>query len=403
MPVFTYIARDTEQRERNGALMADTPKAARDALRAQGFRVCRVTEQKAGTASGGRTWRGGGRVSPSLLNGAYRELSTLLAVGIPLAEALQTVAGQQSPALRHSLLMLRDGVCSGQSLTESMRRQPRYYDAVALSLVEVGERSGTLEQSLQRLAELRERSLQFKGKLGTALVYPATVVVVGVVVSLFLMTFVVPKLLGVLEQSGKPLPSSTRLVKGASDLLLQGWWALMAAGVGVTWVAVLAMRRPVVRSWWDGFQLRLPVLGPLLIKQAVSRVSLVIATLCRSGVGLIASLELAESATSNTVIRRALREARASVTVGREIAEALGGGTGVLPPTVVQVFAVGQASGRLEEMLERLSGDYDQQVAAATARLTAMLEPILILLLAVWVGLIAFATMMPILEAGDVL
>ena len=400
MAIFAYKALDSYASVVRGTIAADTPRQARDLLRAKGVTIQEVVQQKPARA------RGWGRLvarrHAASVPSFVLELATLLGVGIPLLEAIETIARQHRGGFKTVILLLRDRVSGGVGLAEAMREQPAVFDDLCVSITEVGESSGSLESALERLAEFKERSLQFKNRLAAALMYPCLVLVTGVVVSVFLMTFVVPGLLGALVESGRELPAATRLVKGASDLLV-GWWWLLVIVVAVTSGVVVAIGRTRAgRLTWHRWVLRVPLVGQIIRKQSVGRVALVMATLMRSGVVFVRALQIAASGTHNLVLREGLERCEQTVCAGHDLGEAMEQ-AGVFPPAAVRVFAAGQQSGRLEEMLERLARDYDRQVAAVSQRLTAVLEPILILALAVIVGLIAFATMMPILEAGDVL
>lgn len=401
MAVFAYKAFDADASVVSGTIVADTPLQARDDLRDRGLTIQDVVQRTAGTEL--RWWhkRSSRRYAVKVVS-FVRELSTLLAVGMPLLEAIDTVARQQHGSFRGSLLILRDQVASGLSLADAMRQQPQVFDELCVNITEVGENAGTLESVLEQFAQFRERAQQLKGKVGSALLYPAIVLVTGIGVSIFLMTFVVPNLLESLIGAGRPLPLVTQVVKAVSDFLVYRWWLLVAivAGALVTGAAVLSSTPG--RRLWHRWQLRVPLVGEMIRKQAIVRIAIVISTLMRSGVVFVRAVQIAQHSTRNLVLREALGRCEQAVHAGRDIAEALED-TGAFPLTVVQIFAIGQQSGRLEEMLERLAADYDVQVATTAGRLASVLEPVLILLLAVIVGFIAFATILPILEAGNVL
>lgn len=423
MAVFTYKALEADASPVRGVVVADTPRAARDLLRDRGLTVEDLSASS--TTRRGRGWglmwplgQPGlgqpGQPEPGLGSRAgsaqvlawIRELATLLAVGVPLLEAMDTILkqrrGRRSMGFTRAMLHIRDSVAGGQSLAEAMAAQPVYFDTYAVNMVRVGENAGTLDAALRRLASFKQRSAQMRGKLTTALIYPAIVLVMAAAVSIFLMTFVVPRLLEGLLEAGRPVPTITAVVKALSDLLVSRWWllALLTAAAVVGVGAVL--RTPWGRWRFDTLLLRVPLLGELIRKQAVARLAVVIAELMRSGIEFVQALAIARATTSNQVIRAALQEAETAVGEGREIAEALED-TRAFGPVVLQVFSVGQQSGRLEELLDELAIEYDQQVAVASARLTAVLEPLLILVMVVVVGLIAFATVLPMLEAGHVL
>jgi general secretion pathway protein F len=405
VPVYSYIALEDDRSPRNGTIVADTPRLARDALRARGLRVRRVVSQAGrgssdSNARGVDGWRTSRRHAPRTLS-FIRELSTLLAVGTPMLEAIDIIAKQHDGRFHATLLMLRDRIASGAGLADAMRDHPDVFDEFCVNITEVGESSGNLENVLERLADFRERAQALKDRVTAALIYPCIVLVMALAVSIFLMTLVVPKLLAGLIEARRQIPLVTRIVKACSDFLVNDWWLILAIAVAVFLAITAVLRSRAGRLRWHRLQLRIPIVGEMIRKQAMLRVAIVISTLMRSGIVFVRALQIAQRATSQLVIRNALSRCEAAVNGGREISQALAD-TGAFPPLVVQIFAVGQQSGRLEEMLERLAADYDRQLTAMSQRLTAVLEPILILFLVILVGFIAFATVLPMLEAANV-
>lgn len=428
MAVFSYRAVDLQCNPINGVVTADTLRQARDQVRSQGLTIQSISERRGSNRR--VTWLSQRRNQPWLIDLA-RELSTLVAVGVPLLDALDTIARGQGPARpgnagknrrsavsdtktawRHRLskggsrfavlLRLREDIASGLGLADAMREQPGVFDDLTIHLCEVGEHTGNLESVLNDLADFKEKASQLRGRISSALIYPAIVLTTGLIVTVFLMTFVVPNLLDALIEEGRSLPAVTLVVKSISDFMIDQWWMLLLLSAGAVACFFLITAKPRGRLLWHRLLLQTPVLGELIRKQAVVRVAIVMATLMRSGVTFMKSIKVVQESTHNLVLRRGLVECEKAVMAGRDISQALDA-TRVFPPTVLQVFQIGQETGRLEEMLERLAVDYDRQVKTAASRFTAALEPILIILLALVVGAIAFATILPILEAGNVL
>jgi type II secretory pathway component PulF len=399
MPVFAYKALDPSAGERTGTVAADTPRQARDLLRDRGL-IVRDIATAAASSGVARRARQPGRGVRTQVTGFIREMSTLLGVGVPLLEALETLARQHKGRFHTTILLLRDKVAGGASLGQAMRDHPGVFDELAINITEVGEDAGTLDSSLQRLAEFRERSEQFKGKIATALIYPVIVLTLAIAASIFLMTFVVPRILEPLIEQGQELPLPTRVVKGFSDLLIAWWLAIVACAVALATGVGATLRTPRGKLAFHRLLLRIPVLGDLIRKQAIVRICVVLGTLLKSGVVFVRAVQIAQRTTTNLVLREALVECERAINAGGDIGEAIER-TGAFPPMVTQVFAVGQQSGRLEEMLDRLADTYDQQVSTTAARFTAILEPVLILALAVVVLFIVLATVLPILEAGN--
>jgi type II secretory pathway component PulF len=398
MAVYAYKAVDSRRLKSAGQIAADSPRQARELLRARGLRVQTI---EARSTKVSRTW------SPRRRHGAQlasfvRDLATLLGAGIPLLDAMDTVLRQYRGGFASSVMQLRDRVAAGGGLAEAMTEQPQVFDPLAIQMVEVGERAGDLERVFLQLAEFKERSLQLKDRVMAALLYPAIVLGISILATLFLMTVVVPMLLNNLLEAGRPLPLPTRIIKAISDLLLErGWLVAIAAAMAAS--ALVAARNTLLgRKLCDQALLKLPLVGTMASKQAISRIALVTATMLRSGVVFIPAIELAARSTSNSIFRKALESIAGEIGAGRDIGKAMEH-TAAFPPMVVQIFAVGQQSGQLETMLERLAIDYDRQVASLSARLATALEPLLILFLAIFVGFILFATILPILEAGNVL
>jgi type II secretory pathway component PulF len=401
MAVFGYQATDQAYALVRGSIVADTARQARDELRGRGLTIHDIVSQDTPRRRAWSLFRRPGRASSKVAS-VVRELATLLGAGIPLLEALDTLSGQYKGSFRSSLFVLRERVSAGSGLAEAMREQPAVYDPLCVQMVEVGENSGTLEVVLEQVASFSERSHEFKDRVTGALMYPAIVLLMSMGVGMFLMTVVVPMLLDNLLDAGRPLPWPTRVLKGLSDgFRVHGWWLGITVAVVVVGIAA-ALRTGPGRLLWHRFLFRVPLVGGMAQKQEIARVAMIISTLMKSGIVFLEALETAARTTRNRVIGNALQSGREAVLAGRDIGDALAP-TGVFPPMVIQIFAVGQESGKLEEMLDRLSQSYERQVNSLATRLAAALEPILIVFLSIFVGFILFATILPILEAGNVL
>ena len=401
MAVFEYNAVDLDASAVGGTVMADSPRQARDLLRARGLTVTNLHAlERADTLSFRQRRRG--KSAQYQVVAFVRELATLSAAGIPLLSALHTLAEQHRGHFRTVIEVLADAVASGTSLAEAMERHPEYFDELCHNVVQVGESTGGLEQALRRLAEFKEKAHRLRSRVITALIYPAIVGTVGLAVAVFMMTFVVPNLLSTLANAGRPLPWVTQVVKSCSELLVRWWWALLlgagAAGAGLR----LIWRSPPGRLAVDRLVLRVPIIGELITKETTSRMAVVMAALLRSGLDFVQAVRITKRTLHNTVFRRAMDDYEAAVGAGSDISGPLRA-SGVFSPMVVQMLAVGQQSGELEELLEQLATSYSHEVDVATTRLTAVLEPLLIVLLAVVIGFIAFATILPILEISNVL
>ena len=400
MAVFSYTGTDSSQAIVRGTIAADTPRQARDQLRSEGISVKKLdtcVEEQSGR------WRPSLSLTSSKAAWAtaVHELAMMLHAGIPMLDALDTLTEQNVGAFRTAILSVRDQVSAGTSLAEALAKRPDLFDAASVHMVEVGEKSGTLDSVLTQLAEFKRRQLGLQDRVTTAMVYPMFLVFFGGAAGLFLMTKVLPPLLENLQETMDVLPWPTRVAKVMSDAILDYGWLLAIIVVASIICGVLILRTPKGRYALHQTMLRLPLFGPMAIKQGVARIAMVIATLSRSGVELTRAVELAAKSTNNLVFREALENCQSRIAAGEEVADALKQ-SGAFPPLAVRVFSVGQESGKLDEMLFRLAEDYDSQVATSSARLTALIEPVLILLLAAMVGFLLLATILPILEAGNI-
>ncbi|MEM7456252.1 MAG: type II secretion system F family protein [Planctomycetota bacterium] len=401
MPVFSYRAADKNDLITYGTIAGETPRQARELLRSQGLRIVELSPQSASGAKGATRFSIFNRDPSGKVAGFASDLSTLLRAGVPLVESLDTLSEQYDHGLRNAVLHLKEDVASGDSLASSLRNQPDIFDALSVKMVEVGENTGELHTVLRQLAGFKRRSTQFKDRVLTALLYPLIIFVVSIGVTIFIMSVVVPMLLENLIDAGKPLPWPTMVLKSLSDTLINhGWWMAVTAICGAIGATFYFKTDAGSRLWYDAIN-RFPVLGAMNRKQEIAKVSLIISTLMKSGVEFVDAVRIATGTTSNPLLRDALDQCATSVSSGVDIGSSLD--ASFFPPMVVQVYTIGQESGHLEDMLEELAEDFDAQVESVAAKLSTTIEPVLILVLSVFVGFILFATLLPILEAGNVL
>lgn len=399
MPVFAYRVIDAVEQASSGTLRADTPRAARDLLRTQGFRVLELeaVNHESGLSAGG-WWRRPGRqqVAESM-----SDLATLLSAGVPLDESIGTLAKQSRGSLRKLWQQVLDDVAGGRSLSDSLGEHIRTFDRLTVALVRVGENAGNLDEILHQLGKFQKRAASQKAHLLNALLYPLVILIVAMLVTIFLMTHVLPSLLENLADMGKELPWPTWVLQQVTSGLIGYWyvWISVAVAFLAGWGWLLT--NPRGRSWWDRASLKLPFIGRLVVKQDLSRVALVLSVLLKSGMDFLLAMDLAKAAAKNSCVRTALENCRLATQRGQDIGQALAVESWI-PAVVIQVVSVGQASGQLDELLGRLADEYDNQVAVMVGRLSALIEPVLIIILAVVIGFVVFATFLPILQSGDI-
>lgn len=397
MPQFQYTASmESRDRATRGTITADSQRHARDLLRDQGYRWINVSSPASSTPTT-RLFR---RSSRSQMATMMRELAILTGTGVPLVDSLDTLIRQHTGRIQSILRELRDDVVQGKSLAEAMSRPAHGFEELAISMVQVGEATGQLEHVLGIVADFQERSLRLQNRLLNALLYPAIVFLASIGVAIFLMTSVVPPLLESLQESGRPLPTSTVILSTLSQFLTTwGLWLCLVLVI-LTTITALWLRTRQGRTWKDRFLLHVPLIGRIARLQAIGRISFVMSTLLRSGLVLVRAMEIAANSCPNVILAAALRTVREALISGQDVGQALTG-TSEFPPMVVQIFAVGQHSGELDAMLEKLSQDCDRQSELLSTRMATLAEPVVIVSLTVIVGFIMLATILPILEAGQ--
>ena len=395
---YRYFALDTAGRERRGSVRAETIVAARARLDARRFHVVRI---EAGTESPALLSRPilprGGTLRAKDLVLFTRQLATLVQVA-PLEEALRTVKRQSERArARRVLEAVHAGVLEGRRLSEAMAREGASFPPLYRAMVAAGEGSGALSTILDRLADLLERQAQVRGKIVTALAYPLVLALVAVGVVTALMLFVVPEVVAQFDSVGQRLPLLTRLVIGLSGFLTRWWWAL-AVGIGLLgMLGWRALRDPAIRLRFDRGLLRVPLLGRLIRDLHAARMSRTLATMVASRLPLLEGLALTAGTIRNHALRAATAEIVEAVRGGGSLSAALGR-AGIFPPLLVHMVAAGEASGRLDAMLERAADYLEREFDTFTTTMLSLLEPAIIVLMGAIVAAIVLSILLPILQ-----
>jgi general secretion pathway protein F len=414
MPIYEYKGFDPSGGTKTGIIDADTPRDARARLRDQNVLVTDLTLSDVSAAASeadtkirkkpllqrivkfDRRIRG-----ESALPIYTRQLATLLRSGIPLAQTLGALIEQvEHKDVEVILRDVREQVMRGKSFGEALAMHPKLFDDLFVNMVKAGEASGHLDDVLTRLADYRVKQQRIAGRVKTALIYPAIMLFVGAAVVIFLVNFVVPKLVNIAKSRGTDLPWMTRMLDWSSTFLQKnGVWLLIT--VFLAWIVwrYVALARPAVRLWWDSSKLKLPVIGSVLKKQIVSRFAVTMSTLLRSGVTVLESLSIVKTVLDNKLMENVLEDVRVRILEGADIATPLKK-SGVFPPVVGYMVAVGEQTGQLDEMLQRVSEAYEEEIETSTARALAVLEPMLIVGLAFVVGFIVISVMLPILQTS---
>jgi general secretion pathway protein F len=405
MPVFRYRAVNAAGDVAAGELDAASESEIVDRLRDQGMMPMQVVaagdRSPTGQKSARRSWFAPRRVTRDNVLSITRELSTLLRAGLPLDRALEVLIGLASAAPVAVLLQgVRDNVRGGKSLSQALDMHREVFSRFYINVVRAGEAGGALGTVLSRLAETMERNKELRESVKSALIYPTILVCVAVASVMVLLVFVVPQFQQTFAQAGRALPLPTQVVIVIGTGLRRYWWLLLLSVAAVVWLFRRRLARPEVRFRWDGRLLRAPLLGDLLAKVEVARLARTLATLLANGVTLLAGLSIVKETMTNSVLANALdgvvTRLREGKGFGRPLVE-----TGLYPRLATQMILVGEESGRLEEMLHRVADVYDREVASAVKRFLAVLEPMLILSLAVLIGGIVLSILIGVMAMSE--
>jgi general secretion pathway protein F len=406
MPIYAYTGLTSQGRAVTGVIDADSPKTARVSLRRTGIFPTAVQEEHSqqGTtthASSSLGSRGFDRISAQELALLTRQFATLIRAGLPLIECLGTLIDQvEQTRLKRVLTHVRQQVREGRTLADALQVHPRVFSGIYVNMVRAGEESGTLEAVLARLADYSESQARLLRTVQSALTYPVIMIVVSLAILVFLLTYVVPQVTRIFTESGRALPLATRILLGCSSFFANYWWSmLLVLAIGAL-IAVRVTRTPKGRAWYDRTLLRLPGVGRLFQRVNVARFARTLSTLLASGVPILTALSIVTHLLNNSVLRRAVEDARASVQEGESLAAPLRR-SGLFPALLTQMVAVGERSGELESMLARAADAYDEEVTVALSRLTTLLEPLTILLMGGVILFIVLAILLPIFDLNQ--
>jgi general secretion pathway protein F len=407
MPVYAYRGINANGRNVGGIIDADTPKGARLKLRRSGIFPTEVAEESAravvaDAAAEEIDW--GGlltRVGPQDLALMTRQLATLVGAGLPLVECLGALIEQiDSPRQKRILSQVREQVVEGGTLADALKVHPRVFNELYVNMVRAGEASGALDIVLLRLADYTERSAALRNKVRAALTYPAVMAVVASGILFFLLSYVVPKVTKIFADTQQELPILTVVLLAISGFAQRYWWVIVSAVVTAVIAVRVSIRTPEGRLRFDRLTLRVPYAGKLLKKVALARFSRTLSTLLEGGIPLLQSLDIVKNVVTNTVLRNAIEDSRNSIREGQTIADPLRK-SGLFPPLLIHMIAVGERSGELEQMLSRAADAYDGEVETSISALSSILEPLMIIFMGGVVLFIVLAILLPIFELSE--
>lgn len=395
--VFRWEGVDRKGNRVKGELTGLNVALIKAQLRRQGVVPGKVRKKSNSVFSRGK------KIKPLDIAFFTRQMATMMRAGVPLLQAFDIIAeGVDKQSMRDLVNELKQEVASGNSFANSLRRKPEYFDDLYCNLVHAGEQAGALETLLDRVATYKEKTEALKAKIKKAMTYPIAVLVVAFIVSGILLIKVVPQFQSMFEGFGAELPAFTQIVIDLSELLQNWWYIVLPAVVGAGWLFGRAYKKNVkFRDTIDRALLKTPIIGQILYKSSVARYARTLSTTFAAGVPLVEALDSVAGATGNVVFRTAVNQVRQDVSTGMQLNASMRS-TGVFPSMAVQMTAIGEESGALDEMLGKVANYYEEEVDNAISSLTTLMEPMIMGVLGVLVGGLVIAMYLPIFQLGSV-
>jgi len=401
MPAFAYKGKAPDGNVVQGIIEAAEQRAAIDRLRQQKLVILEINQQAEGGFSLKKLLARKGKVTSKDLVLFSRQLSTLISAGVPIVQGLAILAEQASnPAFRKIIEQIRMDIEGGLSISDALKKHPRAFPTIYTSMIHAGEVGGILDTILERLSSYLESSEALKAKVKSAMMYPAIVMSICALVTLFLLTFVIPTFKNIFASFGAELPIPTQIIIDISDFLRQYWYIVPLTAVGV-WFGIKKFHdSPYGRKMIDRNMLKMPIFGILIKKFAVAKFSRTLGTLIKSGVPIMQGLDTVAATSGNVIIEAAIIDARDSIREGGRLADPLRK-SNLFPPMVTQMIKVGEETGALDTMLTKIADFYDQEVDAAVKGLTSMIEPVVIVIMGLVIGFIVIAMFLPMFGLGE--
>ncbi|MFI3048779.1 Type II secretion system protein [Pseudomonas coronafaciens pv. coronafaciens] len=394
--VFTWEGVDKKGTKTSGELSGHNLALVKAQLRKQGINPTKVRKKSASIFGKGK------KIKPLDIAFFSRQMATMMKAGVPLLQSFDIISeGAENPNMRVLVNALKQDVSAGNSFATALRQKPEYFDDLFCNLVDAGEQAGALESLLDRVASYKEKTEKLKAKIKKAMTYPAAVLVVAVIVSGILLIKVVPQFQSVFAGFGAELPAFTLMVIGLS-VFIQEWWLAI---IGLFFASVFIFKRAYKQSQKfrdsiDRFLLKVPIIGPLIFKSSVARYARTLATTFAAGVPLVEALDSVAGATGNVVFKNAVNKVKQDVSTGMQLNFSMRS-TGVFPSLAIQMTAIGEESGALDSMLDKVASYYEDEVDNMVDSLTSLMEPMIMAILGVIVGGLVIAMYLPIFKLGN--
>jgi type IV pilus assembly protein PilC len=394
---FLWEGKDRKGNKIKGRGLAKDEMEMRADLRRQGIAATKVRKER-------QLFKSEGKVTPEDIAIFARQLATMLSAGIPMVQAFEIIGvGNDKPAVQKLVLAIKSDIETGNALNQALAKHPLYFDDLFVNLVEAGEHAGALEAVLDKIATYKEKTEALKKKIKKALFYPAAVLAVAVIVTVILLLFVIPQFETLFKGFGADLPAFTQFVINMSRWMQNnGWLLLIVTGGAAFAFSYFYKRSRPMRQLLDRMSLQIPIIGPILKKGAIARFARTLATMFAAGVPLVEAMKSVAGATGNIVYQDAVLRMRDEIATGLRMQRAMEN-TGLFPNMVVQMIAVGEESGSLDEMSGKVADFYEADVDAAVDSLSSLLEPLIMVILGVLVGGLVVAMYLPIFKLGAVI
>ena len=394
---FSWEGTDKKGAKIKGESSGQSPALVKAQLRKQGINPTKVRKKSASLFSAGK------KITPMDIALFARQMATMMKAGVPLLQSFEIIGeGLDNPNMRKLVDDIKQQVAAGNSFATALRTRPLYFDDLFCNLVDAGEQAGALENLLDRVATYKEKTEALKAKIKKAMNYPIAVVAVAVIVSCILLIKVVPQFETVFASFGAGLPAFTQFVIGLSKGLQEWWYLFLFSLVGIIFTLTESKKRSEnFRNWLDRTALKAPIIGDIIYKSSVARYARTLATTFAAGVPLVEALDSVAGATGNIVFKNAVQKVKQDVTSGMQLNFSMRS-TGVFPSMAVQMTAIGEESGALDMMLDKVASYYEAEVDNAVDGLTALMEPLIMSVLGVLVGGLIIAMYLPIFQLGAV-
>ena len=401
MPRYHYIAIAADGKKAKGVVSAESSYAARKQLRLRNIHPTSVTEVSSGDENKSAMFSIFTKRSKTQLTEFTKQMATLLNSGIKLTESLSVMTLQTSDIrFKNAITDIRDRIITGESFADALKDYPDYFDVIYISMMRVGEVTGSLGASLATVGNFMEKRQRVESKVMTAMIYPIVLISFCLVAVIILTTAVIPKIANQIARTGQELPWITKRLMDVSHILTSLWlFVVIAVIAAIIWAVKRFLATPKGAYLRDKMLLSLPLFGPLIKQRVVSRFASTLSTLLGSGLSMAESLRVVCEVTGNTIMKQAIQQSRERILSGADIATPLRD-SGVISPAIAHMVAVGEKSGELETMLKSISENLESSTDVVIERLSAMVEPIIIIIMAVVIGVIAYATILPILEVS---